>query len=145
MPAPRTLGAFADVKTVLDAALRANGGTYRLRTHGAAIKWRQRAYQYRKLLLDIAERNDITGLVPASTPYDGLELRIEGSAVIIAPREPVGEFIPASGPAINLEEVKKETEENEFTEAARKFADELRGRVATLPTLPFDPEEPAGD
>lgn len=56
------LGAFADIKAILDVAISTNGGRVELGSYAEALKWRTRAYRFRKLY---AEQ------VPNS-PYDKL-------------------------------------------------------------------------
>lgn len=50
MPLPKNLTAYNDVAPVLGAAMAANGGSYYLSTRGEAVRWRARAYMYRKVL-----------------------------------------------------------------------------------------------
>jgi len=97
MPRPsRTVGNFADVSQVLDAALAAGGARYRLASSGAAIHWRQRAYSLRSLLkkLDAQAKADRPGLA-IGTKYDSLILRIledEPEVVIIEVLQPHGQL-----------------------------------------------------
>lgn len=86
-----SLESFADVKQILDSAIRSGGGMYRLSSSGSAIAWRQRANKFRKQWY--AERR---------TPdYEYLILRLPNGSdtVEIAFRQPSGEFIPTSSPA----------------------------------------------
>jgi hypothetical protein len=85
---------YSDVAKVLDAALAAGGGLYRLPTSGKAIRWRQRAYGLRKLLIEIDEKRK-QGLAPAGSPYDTMILRIHESdpcVVRIETLQPEGEL-----------------------------------------------------
>src|SRR5688500_6670677 len=67
---------FSDVASVLDAALAAGGGLYRLPTEKKAIRWRHRAYSLRALLqrLDHARKQHIE---PGTSAYDQMILRID--------------------------------------------------------------------
>lgn len=56
------LGSFDDIKAILDVAVATGGGKVELASYAEALKWRTRAYRFRKLY---AER------VPHS-PYDRL-------------------------------------------------------------------------
>lgn len=69
---------YEDVKTILDAALAANGGTFELATHGKAVHWRQRAYKFRKLYAEVHG-------VKTASKYDRLTLRkiAEGSSTVV--------------------------------------------------------------
>lgn len=90
---PNRLGRYLDVQAILDAALAAGGGTYMLENHGAAVRWRQRAYEFRKAFATTVSHS----------PYDTLTLpRIDpDSAVVIIKRvETTGTFTPA-GPTID--------------------------------------------
>ena len=45
----RSLAMYEDVKKILDAAIATGGGTVTLASTGQAVRWRQRAYEFRKL------------------------------------------------------------------------------------------------
>lgn len=89
MSTPR-LGQYADVKTILDAALAAGGGRYVLPSHGKAVYWRQRANKFRKAF---AEAN-------TASPYEAISfprLGPEDCTVEIRVLAPEGHFIPRGG------------------------------------------------
>lgn len=74
---------YKDVKEVLDAAVAQGGARYKLETDKQAIRWRLRAYQYRKLLQkQMSEGVLIPGYTP-ETPYDGMLLTLDGPTVVI--------------------------------------------------------------
>lgn len=90
-PANR-LGMYADVREVLDVALRHDGGQYNCAAHGDAVHWRQRAYRFRKLFAQLnGEKKE--------SPYDVIVMpRIpdDSSTVVIKIRRQVGLFVPNS-------------------------------------------------
>lgn len=97
---------FGDVKQVLDAALTAGGGRYRLPSKGKATHWRQRAYTLRKVLgdLDLKRKGDLPGAVP-TTPYDMMWLGIDPldpCVVTITIGQPSGVLTDLSGAPISL-------------------------------------------
>lgn len=115
---------FSDVAAVLDAALAAGGGLYKLPTSGKAIRWRQRAYMLRSLLLKIDERMK-QGTVPASTPYDNLVLRIRDDdplTVRIEIEQPEGILTTLNSTPLELKEKLKLIDD--------PFLDELEDLVA---------------
>lgn len=86
------LGIYADVRSVLDAALSAGGGTFSCETHGAAVHWRQRAYRFRKAYAETLGPK-------AMSPYDVLvlpRLAPGSSDVVIEVRQMGGVFTPAN-------------------------------------------------
>lgn len=92
-PANR-LGMYADVRSILDQAMAAGGGSYELSTHGQAVHWRQRAYRFRKLYAEIIGADE-------TSPYDSIIMtRVdpESSTVNISIRRLTGTFTPASEP-----------------------------------------------
>ena len=105
------LGMYADVRDVLDSALSHGGGEYQLSTHGMAVHWRQRAYQFRKLYAQ--------SLHAAVSPYDRLTLpRIEdaSSTVILRLISAAGVFKPA-----------REKMEDELLDVAEALAAKIDG------------------
>lgn len=90
MPFSKNPLTYSDVRPVLDAALAAGGGAYRLESYKHACIWRAKAYYLRKLL---AEGKQIApGIIP-STPYDGMKLQIKDNVVYIRFNEPTGELM----------------------------------------------------
>lgn len=74
----KNLGVYDDIRRVLDTAIEHQGGRYRLSNYKAAVRWRSRAYMFRKLLYDVlVEQYKAFPGRTASTPYDGLLLRLE--------------------------------------------------------------------
>lgn len=63
MPKINRLGSYGDVKLILDKALASGGGEVELTSYAEAIKWRIRAYRFRKLY---AEQ------VTINSPYERL-------------------------------------------------------------------------
>lgn len=91
MPSKKTLAMFDDIRQVLDQAVAASGGTFVCETHGVAVHWRQRAYQFRKLF-----REKVGG---ETSPYDRLtfkKVEAESCEIIIAIIQTPGNFIPAN-------------------------------------------------
>ena len=118
MTKPRSirLGMFADLVPILDAALAANGGTYCLPSHGAAVHWRQRAYKFRKMYAET---------YGGASKYDTLTLpRIEPeqSHVVIKVNQPAGVFSP-NNPVAVLDEAF----DDDLLGAAEAFAKRLTG------------------
>lgn len=85
MSLPKTLGAYSDVDKVLRTALAAGGATVNFATPGKAIRFTQRAYYYRKLLLntDALMPAVVSGARLARTPYDTMVLRKNDTTVEI--------------------------------------------------------------
>lgn len=88
------LGMYADVREVLDAALAHGGGEFTCLTHGLAVHWRQRAYQFRKLYAETLGPK-------AMSQYDCLvlpRLAEDSTTVVIRVRQIAGVFTPAGPP-----------------------------------------------
>lgn len=84
------LGMYADIRSVLDAALESGGGTFACTDYGSAVHWRQRAYRFRKLFAETLGPK-------AMSPYDILVLpRLIDNIVTIKLREAGGVFTPAN-------------------------------------------------
>lgn len=112
------LGMFADVREVLDAALAHGGGEFECASHGDAVHWRQRAYQFRKRY---AETLGPKGM----SPYDILvlpRLRPDSATVVIQVRQSAGVFRPA-GPALVV------PEEDALLDFAANLAKKIEGEV----------------
>lgn len=85
------LGKYNDVKVVLDAAIASGGGEIDFQTRGEAVRWRQRAYEFRKMYAEV---------VIANSPYDALTLpRIPDESTTVTIRIPTltGQFRPFGG------------------------------------------------
>lgn len=94
-PRSNRLGMYADVRQILDAAQSAGGGSYECGTHGQAVHWRQRAYQFRKLYAEVLGLDE-------ESPYDSIvmpRVREDSSVVTIQLRKQVGVFVPTNEPA----------------------------------------------
>lgn len=80
---------YADVKQLLDQALRAGGGTYNAPSHGNAVHLRQRCYSFRKAYREAS--------APNGSPYDALSIRKLApgqTAMLIEPVRLAGTFTP---------------------------------------------------
>lgn len=123
MALSRDLFTYADVRQVLEAALNVNGAVYTLPSPSAAMRWRQRAYYYRKLLRE--HLSEQAGY-PCETPFDMMRLTIpKGSSAVeinftpLTPgvlTTPDGKPIALAGP----EEDKLAVEAAQFLETLRK-------------------------
>lgn len=105
MPNSKSLTMYHDVKLVLDAAIAAGGGVYTLPTHGKAVHWRQRAYNYRRLLRESKIASSIIPGLDPTTPYDTIELVItdrDSCDVIIRQIQVKGVLRDAEGKPINV-------------------------------------------
>jgi hypothetical protein len=104
MPVSKNLGTYSDVRVVLDAALRHGSVTYKLKTTGSAVNFRQRCYAFRKVLLqEMMKTPLLPGIVP-STPYDHLAFTTDGTAVKVGPRQ-MGELFTEDGTQLSAEDV----------------------------------------
>lgn len=63
---------YNDIRRVLDAALRAGGGVYRLPSASKARTFMQRAGMFRNLLAEIDRKGRLDGQ-PGQTPYDDIK------------------------------------------------------------------------
>lgn len=120
---------YADVKQVLDAALAAGGGRYRLDTKGKASRWRHRAYTFRKILqeLDLERKRELPGAVP-TTPYDKMWLAIakdDPCVVEIKPAQPSGQLTDANGNPISLASIPDDVQPDELDFEALELLREL--------------------
>ncbi len=110
------LGIYVDVRSILDAALAAGGGTFQCESHGAAVHWRQRAYRFRKAYAETLGPK-------AMSPYDVLVLPrlAPGSAeVVITIRQMVGVFTP-------VHEGLAPADNDDLLQAATALAERLTG------------------
>lgn len=90
MGLPRNPNQYLDIRPVLDAAVANGGGTYALATAAEAVRWRQRAYGYRKLLWEEAG-----GI---GTPYDKLVIKLPtGSRICTLTFNSTGVFSAPNG------------------------------------------------
>lgn len=110
MPLTTNINAYADVSRVLEAARNAGGARFTLPSARDAVRWRQRAYQYRKLLY---QRR-------GHTPYDMMQLTLDGETVIIQFRDVTGALTSLEG-----EPLKEEETDEEWLEAAEQFVKNL--------------------
>jgi len=74
---------FSDVKFVLDLAVKKPGLQYVLKTHGAAVNFKQRCNKYRNLVRDMAAES-LAGMpgFRAETAYDSIVIRQCNSALV---------------------------------------------------------------
>ena len=104
MPLSLNINNYGDIQRVLATALQRGAGRLALESEGAAHYWRQRAYKYRKLLIDQQWQalGCPIGHVP-STPYDNMILTVNGTNVLIEFRVSVGTlFDPDTGERLDL-------------------------------------------
>jgi hypothetical protein len=137
-----SLGQYSDVRAVLDAAIAAGGGRYTLKSRGAAIHWRARAYAFRKLLQRLQDEANLIPGIAVNTPYDGMMLTIakdkddpkfahlledeRDRTVIIHPIRVVGVLTDTDGNVIDVtKQQKKEESVDEFQRAAEELAAKL--------------------
>jgi len=116
---PNRLGMYEDVRKILDAALEAGGGEVELKSYGAAVHWRQRAYKFRKLFADT---------VSARSPYDRLTLlKIpEGTSIVsIRIKEQPAVFRPAATPYHGPTVTTAAPEEDDLMDEAAELAKRL--------------------
>lgn len=91
-PRANRLGMYADVRSVLDAALVGGGGTVECDSHNAAVHWRQRAYRFRKLYaetLGAGRESAYDTLVLPRVPADSatITIQIRSSTVLFTPAD----------------------------------------------------------
>ncbi len=144
MPRKYLPTSFPAERAVLDMALANGGGTYDCGDPGKATYFRQRCYLFRKALRDQALARDTLNLGDVSTPYDAIKIDLEkGSSVLhFTFAQPVGVFrAPDGKPVAHVADKVKETADNDFAAAARKFAEGLRPGLASSPSVNLDPEE----
>jgi hypothetical protein len=94
---------FADVKEIFDGALSNNGAKITAETLGKAIRWRQRAYHFRKVLW--GELNADNPVPPVPTPYDSLTIRVEHNVCFVDIQTPdsMGLVVEYNTPKFDLE------------------------------------------
>lgn len=101
----KSLGAFADVKAVFDAAIAHGVVEYTLPSYSKAIAWRTRAYKFRNMLLANSEAalGDVKGLAP-STPYDTIFISVppQSETVTIRRERPAGKLSLPNGQPLTL-------------------------------------------
>lgn len=122
-----SLGAYADIKRVFDAAIEHGTVRYEFPTPAKAMSWRGRAYAYRRLMLKLSERALAGTNVAPSTPYDGIFMNLQkGERVITIQKErPMGALTlvdgtPIKPPAVDAKDV---TFQDPLLEAAQRLAD----------------------
>lgn len=100
MPAPKSLGAYDDIRQVLDAALRMDKWpvVYTLQSVGAATHWRQRANAFRVRLRQIEELQQSLPKGTGTSPYDGLSFSLTGTSITITKLVPSGLLHSPEGP-----------------------------------------------
>lgn len=104
MPLSKNINTYSDIATVLQAVVASGKeqATWRLPTVGQAVRFVQRAYQYRLLLQKALAASAAKGVQPP-TPYDKMRMtRVENEILIDLAPPIVGEFIengiPIGGP-----------------------------------------------
>ena len=98
---PKTVGAYADCKHALDAAIAKGGVKVTFATKGNATHFRHRCNAFKRLMLEAAiESVKLTPGVLAATIYDPIYMVIdpkEPCIVRIHPMRPIGELSTFSG------------------------------------------------
>ena len=132
--APQHPSAFPDIGPILDAALAAGGGAYRPPGDSpqAAIKWRHRAYSFRRAVRHQAQQAGGPFDFDITTPYDGVVLTIEDgdpTTVLINKAPPIGRLTTLDGAPLEPVRAAAETpslvEDDPLLEQARQQAQEL--------------------
>lgn len=123
------IGAFNDVRLILDRAMAAGGAVYHANNYAHAIKWRARAYTLRSLLYKFSaeEVRNFPGVLP-STPYDQMILKVRPKAendnrVTIEIQKPEGKLFTFDGRQLDIDPVKEE--QDALKAAAEKLKEEL--------------------
>ena len=126
----RSLSTYSDIFPVLDAAVEHQGLIVPFESKGAAVRWRQRAYQARYTMREVeAERMaGIPGYDP-STPYDLLYIEVEKDELeiwraVITVREPPAVIRDLQGNPVVL--TKKRVEESDLDARASAFAEKFK-------------------
>ena len=114
MPLPTSIHLYDLEKQILDTAISAGGANLKFPSYAAAVKWRARAYKFRKLYQNLQQERgaDLAGYV-ASTPYDLLMMSIENEpwhrrnpnaecSVKIGPRPVPGVLTTLDGAPLDL-------------------------------------------
>lgn len=99
MPLSRNLGQYNDVKEVLDYAVANSGGRYIMADRKTAIRWRQRAYMFRKLLREDMEVRRATLGFTVTTPYDDLLITLQDNIAVLTISKMQGRFERLDGTA----------------------------------------------
>lgn len=68
--------AYRDCEAIMDRALEIPGLVYELPSNDAAVRFRARCYQFRKLMLEYARRQYEGVFEDAETVYDALVIRM---------------------------------------------------------------------
>lgn len=129
MSLTKNIYAYNDVRVVLESALSMGGARYDLGASGKAVRWRQRAYHYRKLLIeaDKAAHPDVPGYIP-STKWDTMSLTLDGTCVVIEFNKLTGEIraLDGSAPPPELQTITGGLQEgdDELMREARRLVEE---------------------
>lgn len=83
---------YSDVKATLDAALMSSGGTLKLATKGAAVRYRHKCYTFRKKWREASPSPSLYDLITIKTPEDNV--------LTFAAVQPPSGFKPAGGPSL---------------------------------------------
>lgn len=116
----RSAAMYDDVRQILDSAIESGGGVVQLTSPGQAVRWRQRAYEFRKLM---REKSDWS-------IYDRITLRkLEpgDSHIVIAVIEQTAIFTPAEGgkPVLSKPSKVKKSRPDNLEEIANIIAGEI--------------------
>lgn len=122
MALSQNLRTYLHIKAILDAAIAAGGGRYRLANANQAIKWRLDAYQFRKLY--VRARQQELKIDRVQTIYDNMYLRIDGNTVIIGKKEYQGFLTTHDGTVITPPDPYA-TQDAELDAQAKELAETL--------------------
>lgn len=109
MPLSKNINTYFDVERVLNTARAHNGIRYELNSPGAAIQFRARCYNYRKLLAEqaIARSGNPPGFVP-TTLWDDMIVAQDRNLVIISFGAVAGVLRDAEGRVVEPEPLFKD-------------------------------------
>lgn len=116
---PQINAQYASIKEILDGALAHSGGTFQAESYGAAVKFRQKAYAFRKAYREAC--------APAASPYEALTLRNinPGETLVrIEPQSIKGTFVPGDGPPLSAP-TPEIPEDDELLATARALRENL--------------------
>lgn len=125
MPLSNTIGSYADVQQVLDAALRTKGARY-TPPNQHPVRWRARAYHFRSLLMALKQKEvaAFPGVAP-TTAYDSMFLTVDGNEVVIEFRNIAqGTLRTLDGKPMDVT-VETQAKTDDLEETARRFAEGL--------------------
>ncbi len=114
MPLPKSLSSYTHVKQILDAALPHAKCTFTLPSPAAAVRWRQEAYYFRRLMQQSG--NPI---------YDNFILKIDGAKIHFEKRAIPGTLTAEDGTEIKPQDADIGGDLSEAEKFAFDFAKKL--------------------